>query len=113
MFYQRVLAYLNKWFDFTDGNYLKHISCLDFKREFRFQDLRGAAEALKMSIKLDMDQLFDEFCVILPRLKKSAATTYPVATKWTPLLKHVNAPNMTALVLNIPVTNSFVERFFR
>ncbi|KAK3508885.1 hypothetical protein QTP70_012514 [Hemibagrus guttatus] len=90
-------------------------ACLAIKREFSLQDLRGAAEALKMSIKLDMDQLYDEFCVLLPRIKESAATTYPVATKWTTLLKHVNAPNMTALVslaLSIPVTNAFVERVF-
>lgn len=48
---QDFLAYLNKWFDFTDVNYLKHISCLAIKQEFSFQDLRGAAEALKMSFK--------------------------------------------------------------
>ncbi|ROL50146.1 hypothetical protein DPX16_15187 [Anabarilius grahami] len=111
---KRALAYVNKWFDFTDGN-LKHISCLAIKRELSFQDLRGAAEALKMSFKLDMNQLYDEFCILLPGVKEIATTTNPVASKWTALLKHVSAPNMTALAslaLSIPVTNAFVERVF-
>lgn len=49
MFNQRALAYLNKWVDFTDGNYIKHISYLAVKQEFSFQDLRGVAEAIIMS----------------------------------------------------------------
>ncbi|KAL1268375.1 hypothetical protein QQF64_033738 [Cirrhinus molitorella] len=55
-----------------------HISCLAIKREFSFQDLRGAAEALKMSLKLDMNQLYDAFCVLLPHVKEITATTNPI-----------------------------------
>ncbi len=53
--------------------------------------------------------------VLLPRVKETAATTNPVASKWTALLKHVSAPNVTALAslaLSIPVTNAFVESVF-
>ncbi len=36
-----------------------------------------------------MKQLYDEFCVLLPRIKEITATTNPVASKWTALLKHL------------------------
>lgn len=114
-FYDKAVTYLNKWFDFSDQNYLKHISCLAVNREFSFQELCGAAEALNMSKQLDMDQLYDEFSVMLPRMRELAVKKDPVASKWTTLLKHAKLPNMTALlsfILSIPVTNAFVERLF-
>ena len=76
-FYERATAYLKKWFDFSDQNYLKHVSCLAVKSEFSFQELCGAAEALNLSTQLlDMDLLYDEFSIMLPRLREQAVKKY-------------------------------------
>ena len=85
------------------------------KREFSYQELCGAAEAVNVHAQLDMDILYDEFCVLLPRVRELAVKKDPVATKWTALLKDATMPNVTALmsfILSIPVTNAFVERLF-
>jgi hypothetical protein len=42
-FYTNAIAYLMKWFNFSDKNYLKHIECLSLSREIecvlRFQPM--------------------------------------------------------------------------
>lgn len=80
-FYQRTLTYLNKWSDFSDEYYLKLIALLVLKRKLSFKDICKAAQTLKVSSKLDMDQLHHEFSVTLPLVRKMAATRAPVSTK--------------------------------
>lgn len=63
-----------------------------------------------------MDELYEEYCVTLPRQQQEITkTTGAVVDKWTSLLKDANTPNLTALgsfLFSIPVTNAFVERVF-
>ncbi|MGH0142044.1 UNVERIFIED_CONTAM: hypothetical protein FKN15_075305, partial [Acipenser sinensis] len=77
IFYQYAFTYLTKWFDFSDENHLKQLLCLALNKEFNFSELCEAVEALRMSTKLDMDALYDEFCVVLPCLKEIATSTDP------------------------------------
>jgi hypothetical protein len=40
------IAYLMKWFNFNDNNYVKHIECLSLSREIVYEELQktGSAE---------------------------------------------------------------------
>ncbi|KAJ4929715.1 hypothetical protein JOQ06_018737, partial [Pogonophryne albipinna] len=65
-FYQAALNYLEKWYDFTDNNYQKNVASLALKSKFTFSHLCDAVEVLQIRGKLDMDELYDEYCVTLP-----------------------------------------------
>ncbi|KAK7879558.1 hypothetical protein WMY93_033730 [Mugilogobius chulae] len=114
-FYQCAIKYLEKWYDFSDNNLHKHLTDMCLKREFTFTQLCDVAERLQIQDRLDMDELYEEYCVSMPRQKEIVKRTDTVLEKWTALLKDSNTPNMTALgsfLFSIPITNAFVERLF-
>ncbi|KAI4799868.1 hypothetical protein KUCAC02_016407 [Chaenocephalus aceratus] len=62
-----------------------------------------------------MDELYDEYCVTLPRQQDVVERRAPVVEKWSTLLQGKNTPNLTAVasfLLSIPITNASVERVF-
>ncbi|KAL0192020.1 hypothetical protein M9458_010316, partial [Cirrhinus mrigala] len=66
-FYQSSLTYLEQRYDFSDSNYQKKVASLALKKSpFNFSHLCEAVEVLQLSKKLDMDALYDEYCVVLP-----------------------------------------------
>ncbi|CAL8263874.1 unnamed protein product [Merluccius merluccius] len=66
-FYQSSLTYLEQRYDFSDSNYQKKLASLALKKSpFNFSHLCEAVEVLQLSKKLDMDALYDEYCVVLP-----------------------------------------------
>lgn len=94
-FYSVALNYLEKWYDFTDINYQKNVASLALKSRFTFSQLSDAVEALQIRGKLDMDELYDEYCSIL--------------------LIGTITPNLTAVASSLfstPITNAPVEREF-
>lgn len=114
-FYQSSLTYLEQRYDFSDSNYQKKVASLALKSPFNFSHLCEAVEVLQLSKKLDMDALYDEYCVILPHQQAIVQSGAPVVEKWATLLKHTHTPNMTALasfLLSVPITNASVERVF-
>ncbi|KAK1880801.1 Eukaryotic elongation factor 2 kinase [Dissostichus eleginoides] len=114
-FYQAALNYLEKWYDFTDNNYQKNVASLALKSKFTFSHLCDAVEVLQIRGKLDMDELYDEYCVTLPRQQDVVERRAPVVEKWSTLLQGTNTPNLTAVasfLLSIPITNASVERVF-
>ena len=50
-----------------ENNYQKNAACLALKSRFTFSQLSDVVEALQIRGKLDMDDLYDEYCVTLPR----------------------------------------------
>ncbi|KAJ8006714.1 hypothetical protein DPEC_G00110080 [Dallia pectoralis] len=115
-FYQSSLTYLEQRYDFSDSNYQKKVASLALKKSpFNFSQLCEAVEVLQLSKKLDMDALYDEYCVVLPHQQTIVQSGAPVVEKWAILLKHTHTPNMTALasfLLSVPITNASVERVF-
>ena len=114
-FYNAALTYLEKWYDFTENNYQKNAACLALKSRFTFSQLCDVVEALQIRGKLDMDDLYDEYCVTLPRQQETVEKKVPVLEKWSILLKGTNTPNLTAVasfIFSIPITNAPVERVF-
>ncbi|KAL1246492.1 hypothetical protein QQF64_034626 [Cirrhinus molitorella] len=66
-FYQSSLTYLEQRYDFSDSNYQKKVASLALKKSpVNFSLLCEAVEVLQLSKKLDMDALYDEYCVVLP-----------------------------------------------
>lgn len=111
-FYESALSYLEKWYDFSDNNSHKNVAALGPKREFTFSHLCDVVEILQIKEKLDIDELYEEYCVTLPRQQEIVKTKAPVAKKWSTLLQDTNTPNLTAIasfLLSIPVTNAFVQ----
>lgn len=114
-FYRTSLSYLEKWYDFSDSNFHKHVAVLGLKSEFTFSHLCDVVEILQMRDKLNMDELYEEYCVTLPRQQEVIKITVPVVEKWSTLLQATNTPNLTVLgsfLFSIPVTNAHVERVF-
>jgi hypothetical protein len=110
------LTYLEQRYDFSDSNYQKKLASLALKKSpFNFSLLCEAVEVLQLSKKLDMDALYDEYCVVLPHQQAIVQSGAPVLEKWATLLKHTHTPNMTALasfLLSVPITNASMERVF-
>lgn len=90
-FYQSSLTYLEQRYDFSDSNYQKKVASLALKKSpFNFSDLCKAVEVVKLSKKLDMDALYDEYCVVLPHQQAIVQSEAPVGEKWATLLKHTH-----------------------
>ncbi|KAK1900923.1 Pathogenesis-related thaumatin-like protein 3.4 [Dissostichus eleginoides] len=56
-----------------------------------------------------MDELYDEYCVTLPRQQDVVERRAPVVEKWSTLLQGTNTPSLTAVasfLLSIPITNA-------
>ncbi|XP_041844096.1 uncharacterized protein LOC121641831 [Melanotaenia boesemani] len=114
-FYKAALNYLEKWYDFTDNNYQKNVACLALKSKFTFLQLSAAVEVLQIERKVDMDELYEEYCVTLPQQQEIVERRASVAEKWSVLLKGTKTPNLTAVasfLISIPITNAAVERMF-
>lgn len=90
-FYQSSLTYLEQRYDFSDSNYQKKLASLALqKNPFNFSHLCEAVKVLQLSKKLDMDALYDEHCVVLPRQEAIVQSEAPVVEKWATLLKHTH-----------------------
>ncbi|KAM7423438.1 hypothetical protein PAMA_011143 [Pampus argenteus] len=77
--------------------------------------MHDAVEVLQIGGKLDMDELYEEYCATLPRQQEIVERRVPVLEKWSLLLKGTKTPNLTAVasfLFGIPVTNASVERVF-
>ncbi|XP_041840401.1 uncharacterized protein LOC121639304 [Melanotaenia boesemani] len=94
-FYQVSLAYLDQRYDFTDSSYQKKLASLALlKSPFTFSQLCDAVTVLHLGKKLDMDALYDEHCVVLPRQQAVIESGAPVVEKWAALLKQTDTPNL-------------------
>ncbi|KAF0024962.1 hypothetical protein F2P81_021843 [Scophthalmus maximus] len=114
-FYAAAINYLEKWYDFSDNYYKKNVASLALKSKFTFQHLCDAVEVLQIKEKLDLDELYEEYCVTLPCQDEIVARSTPVIEKWSTLLQGTSTPNMSAVasfLCSIPVTNAYVERVF-
>ncbi|KAL6466103.1 hypothetical protein MHYP_G00262360 [Metynnis hypsauchen] len=107
-FYKMALNYLEKWYD-------KNVTCLALKSSFTFSQLSDAMKVLQIGGKLDMDELYEEYCVTLPSQQEIVERKAPVVEKWAILLKSTKTPNLTAVasfLFSIPITSASVERVF-
>lgn len=105
-FYQPSLTYLEQRYDFSDSNYQKKVASLALKESpFNFSHLCEAVEVLQLSKKLDMDALYDEYCVVLPHQQAIMQSGAPVVEKWATLLKHTHTKHDSISFFPLECTN--------
>ncbi|KAL0852281.1 hypothetical protein ABMA28_000489 [Loxostege sticticalis] len=124
LFYKNALKYLEDHFDFSDNNHLSVLRIFSLKSMFSFSELTEAASKLKLIDRLDMDKLYDEYCVIKDMLKslieeKQQSAPEKVLSayeQWHKLFKSMKeAPgflNIFQMMSSIPPSNSSTERVF-
>lgn len=61
-FYDSVIAYTNKWFDFSTANVAVKLKPIGLYEDLSLNDLETVTAALKMAEIINMDQLYEEFC---------------------------------------------------
>ena len=62
-----------------------------------------------------MDELYEEYCVTLPRQQDIVERWAPVLENWSIMLKSTKTPNLTAVasfLFSIAITDASVERVF-
>ncbi|KAJ7991172.1 hypothetical protein DPEC_G00294490 [Dallia pectoralis] len=73
------LTDLEQRYHFSDSNYQKKVASLALKKSpFNFSQLCEAVEVLQLSKKLDMDALYDEYCVVLSHQQAIVQSGAPV-----------------------------------
>lgn len=61
-FYTTVIAYNDRWFDFSTDNVMMKLRPIGLFETLRFSDLEEVTAALKLTDTLNMDQLYEEVC---------------------------------------------------
>lgn len=123
-FLNNAINYLNKWFDFSDLNWLRQVKCVNLSSELKYSELLYLISELKLENKLflNMNELYDECNRInemLPLLKETNSNS---CNKWQSLFKIANLENnnfhlkniykVVSFIYSIPATSSYCERVF-
>ncbi|KAE9542522.1 hypothetical protein AGLY_003383 [Aphis glycines] len=123
-FLNNAINYLNKWFAFSDLNWLKQVKCVNLSSELKYSELLNLISELKLENKLflNMNELYDECNRInemLPLLKEPNSNS---CNKWQSLFKIANLENnnfylkniykVVSFIYSIPATSSYCERVF-
>jgi hypothetical protein len=116
---QRAVSYLQQWFDFTDTSIAFVLQSLSLIQMPKFQDVKAACMALKLSKIVDIDSLYDEFSMYKSILQSivDGKTKQSVSGKWVAFFAQCNTvpPNLFTVVscmLSLPGSNAFPERVF-
>lgn len=119
-FLNTAISYIEKWFDFSQDNWLFHIQPLSLSSgSISYDDMVKVSERLHLMGKLNMDALYDE-CVtansVLEHLTKHEDwVSKGTAERWMAVLQQAEFPNILAVVsfvLSIPSSTGYVERVF-
>lgn len=118
-FYDSVIAYIDKWFDFSPENVMMQLKPIGLYDVLSFADLKKVVAAIKLTDKVNMDQLYEEYCACQEEIQKAIQdTTKSTSEKWVRVFQNVRQANLTnmlrivSFVLSVPGSNAFVERIF-
>ena len=118
-FYDSVIAYIDKWFDFSQENVMVKQKPIGLFEELSFTDLEHAVAALKLTEMVSPDQLYEEFCTSWEEIQKARQDrTKSTDEKWAAVFQKEGKANVITMfrivpfVLSVPGLNGFVERIF-
>lgn len=125
-FLNTAISYVEKWFDFTEGNWLFHLQPLSLASgKISFGDLEKITEQLCLvgRLNISMDEVYEEYVTansLLERLttvpqEKEKWQAMGTAERWMQVLQATDLPNIQAIVsfvLSIPSSTGYVERIF-
>jgi hypothetical protein len=91
-FHTNAIAYLMKWFNFSDENYLKQNECLSLSCEIEYEELWKAVAVLRFQPMVIMDELNEHFTTAQPYiadLMQMLSSKYmSVGEKWVEVCSH-------------------------
>ncbi|KAK0146366.1 hypothetical protein N1851_014328 [Merluccius polli] len=117
-FYETAEIYLEKWFNFSETGHLFNIQCFNLKekKEISYRQLTAAVSTLQMEDELDMDELYNENCVLQDVLRNLEINSHSVGGLWAQALRSRSAfpqyAKLLSFILSIPVSNAYSERVF-
>ncbi|CAM4598668.1 unnamed protein product [Leuciscus chuanchicus] len=121
-FLNTAISYIEKWFDFSEDNWLFSLQPLSLHHGMlSFSDTEIITNKLNLIQKVSMDELYDECTTansILKGLREGADDEWKskdVAARWVALFQVANLPNMLSIIshiLSIPASTGYVERIF-
>lgn len=122
--YKNALIYLEEHFDFSENNHLALTRIFSLQKSFTYHEISTCCEKLALTSRLDMDELYNEFCVVKnainkmieERAKLNSDKKTSVYEMWHKLfLANGDLHNLLKIyqfVASIPSSNSAAERVF-
>ena len=121
-FYSKAISYMEKWFDFSEKNYLYHLQCLDLRQSLTFEKLVDPVESVKLQRLVCIDDLYEEYCTVAEYVAsgegEASSSDVAIDAKWAAIFRRAgegtlpNLLNLVSFVLSIPASNAPVERMF-
>ncbi|KAI2644426.1 NADH-quinone oxidoreductase subunit H 1 [Labeo rohita] len=92
-FYDIAEQYLEKWFNFSESGHLFNIQCFSLKekQEISYRELTAAVSTFQMHDELDLDELYNESCVLKEILPHLEIHSHPVGALWAQALRSTSA----------------------
>jgi hypothetical protein len=118
-FYDHSRKHLERWFDFSDSNYLYMIQFLLLKKEPRYFELKDTVVVFKTYVNLD--ELCEAFCIIKHTLtvfvNNTSIKTLSFPDRCCQIVLAAdsglrNFGHLVSFLLSIPVCNAYVEQVF-
>lgn len=117
-FLEKCIFYLEKWFDFDNHKY-KNLSVFNLNHVPSFDDFQIIINDFNLGPNIDVDVLFDEFCVLKEYVKQKIEDdkfkSLSSDKKWVDFFKNNSAKNFETLsnfIFSLPHSNADSERIF-
>lgn len=121
-FLNTAISYVEKWFDFSENNWLFSLQPLSLHHGMAtFSDIERITGKINLIHKINMDELYDECTTAnatLKGLREGADDEWKskaVAARWVAIFQAADLPNMLSVIshiLSVPASTGYVERIF-
>ena len=122
LFVDKCFCYLEKWFDFSQTNWLYLLSNISLKTPIEFDNLDKIIERLNLQkLNINMDQLYSEIKVLNELYTKifndEDFRQKSTCEKWQYIFQtapddFINIFKVISYLLSVPATSAFTERVF-
>ncbi|XP_060093704.1 uncharacterized protein LOC132571066 [Heteronotia binoei] len=109
------LAFLEEWYDF-ESSVFKRVAVLSLDNDVKWCDLETLVAALP--IELDMDKLYEDYCVLSECQEKMALQEEKVDQRWVKVFREMPESRnsqilkLVSFALSLPVSSAYYDRAF-